>query len=81
MLAFSDVSSELDLYIDSKVRTAEERGVAMGLAKGEAMGLAKGMLSTLIELVKKKMLSIPQAAEQANMTVKEFEEKSGLKAE
>ena len=73
MLAFSDVTSELNLYVDSKVRTAE--------AIGEAKGETKGILSTLVGLVKDKILTIPQAAQRANMTVEEFEEKSGLKDE
>ena len=69
MLAFSDVTSELNLYVDSKVRTAE------------AKGKEEGMLTSLVNLVKKKMLSPAQAAEELNMTIEEFEEKSGLKDE
>ena len=57
------------MYVDSKVRTAE------------ANGETKGILSTLVGLVKDKILTIPQAAQRANMTVEEFEEKSGLKDE
>ena len=33
----------------------------------------KGKLETLIDLVKKGLLTIKQAAEQANMTVEDFE--------
>lgn len=61
MLAFSDVTSELNLYVDSKVKAAN--------------------FSQLVELVKEKLLTLPQAAKKANMTVEEFEEKSGLKDE
>ena len=61
MLAFSDVTSELNLYVDSKVKAAN--------------------FSQLVNLVKKKLLSVPQAAEELNMTIEEFEEKSGLKDE
>lgn len=39
-----------------------------------------GVIKTLIELVKKGLLTLAQAAEQANMTVDEFEKVSGLKA-
>ena len=61
MLAFSDVTSELNLYVDSKVKAAN--------------------FSQLVELVKEKLLTLPQAAKKANMTIEEFEEKSGLKDE
>ena len=39
------------------------------------------LLETLIALVKKGLLTISQAAAQANMTVPEFEALTGLKAE
>ena len=69
MLAFSDIDKQFDLYVEDEKKFAREEGKA------------EGMVSTLVDLVKKKILSITQAAEQANMTVEEFEEKSGLKAE
>ena len=65
MLAFSDIDRQFDLYVSNEKQFAREEGI----------------ISTLVDLVKKKILSITQAAEQANMTVEEFEEKSGLKAE
>ena len=37
-----------------------------------------GMLQTLIDLVKKGLLTLAQAAEQANMAVEEFSKISGL---
>ena len=37
-----------------------------------------GMLQTLIDLVKKGLLTLAQAAEQANMSVEEFSKISGL---
>ncbi|MBQ8942238.1 MAG: hypothetical protein IJ062_10420 [Firmicutes bacterium] len=63
MLAFSDIDKQFDLYVSNEKQFARE----------------EGMISTLVDLVKKKILSITQAAEQANMTIEEFEEKSGLK--
>ena len=42
--------------------------------------IEEGMLKTLIGLVKKGLLTVAQAAEEAHMTVPEFEEKTGLKA-
>ena len=49
-------------------------------AEGEAIGMQKGVIETLIALVKKELLTISQAAAQANMTVPEFEALTGLKA-
>lgn len=69
-----------------------EEGMAEGMAKGLAEGIAKGMaegmtkgiengfFSALAGLVKKGVLTISQAAEEANMTISEFEAKTGLKA-
>ena len=51
-----------------------------GRIEGKAEGRAEGVLDTLIGLVKKGILTLSQAAEEAHMTVAEFEEKTGLKA-
>ena len=48
-------------------------------AEGRAEGKAEGELKVLINLVKKGILTLTQAAEEANLTVPEFEEKTGLK--
>ena len=45
-----------------------------------AIAKTEGMLETLVGLVNKGLLTLAQAAEEANMTVSEFEEKTGLKA-
>ena len=45
-----------------------------------AIGEAKGILSTLLSLVNDGILTVADAAKRANMTVAEFEEKTGLKA-
>ena len=50
------------------------------LAEQREEGRAEGILETLIGLVKKGILTLSQAAEEANLTVPEFEEKTGLKA-
>lgn len=44
-------------------------------------GVAKGFLKALVSLVKKGMISLAQAAEQANMTIEEFESKTGLQTQ
>ena len=51
----------------------EQEGYEKGKAEGEADGEKKGTLRTLLGLVKKGLLTITQAAEQANMTVEDFE--------
>ncbi|MBQ9209867.1 MAG: hypothetical protein IJ149_09875 [Oscillospiraceae bacterium] len=50
------------------------------IAIGEARGEARGILSTLLSLVKDGILTVADAAKRANMTVAEFEAKTGLKA-
>lgn len=55
-------------------------GLAEGLAVGRENGLIEGTLNTLIGLVKKGILTLTQAAEEANMTVDEFSAKTGLNA-
>ena len=50
-----------------------EEGRAEGRAEGREEGRAEGVLTTLISLVKKGLLSIQQAAEQAKVPVGDFE--------
>ncbi len=54
--------------------------IAIGEARGEARGEVKGFLDAMISLVKDGILTVADAAERANMTVAEFEAKTGLKA-
>ena len=49
--------------------------------EGRAEGMNKGILETLVGLVKDGLISFAEAAKRANMTVSEFEDKTGLKAE
>ena len=68
-------------YDETKVLAAErEEGRAEGRIEGRAEGRAEGIFDTLADLVKKGILSISLAAQQANMSVSEFELKTGLKA-
>ena len=53
---------------------------AEGLAEGLEQGLEQGIFGTLASLVKKGVLTLAQAAEEARMTVPEFEAKTGLHA-
>ena len=45
-----------------------------------AEGRGEGVLDPLISLLKKSLLTLSQAAEEANMSGSEFESKTGLKA-
>lgn len=58
---------------------ARREGEVAGLKKGKAEGIVEGTINTLIDLVKKGLLTLPQAAEQAKMSVSEFETKAGLR--
>ena len=55
-------------------------GVAEGIIKGKVEGKAEGKFEALASLVKDGLLSLTEAAKRLDMTVSEFEEKSGLKA-
>ncbi len=64
-------------YDETKVLAAEREE---GRAEGRAEGMVSGALNMLTELVKEGILSIGIAAQKANMSVSEFELKTGLKA-
>ena len=70
-MLFEEYDAEKALKI--KGQEEYEKGRAEGKAEGEADGEKKGTLRTLLGLVKKGLLTITQAAEQANMTVEDFE--------
>ena len=57
-----------------------EEGREEGRAEGIEKGRAEGIFETLTDLVKEGILSIGIAAQKANMSVSEFELKTGLKA-
>ena len=52
---------------------------ARGIKIGEAIGEANGIIKTLVGLVKDGILNVSDAAKRADMTVAEFEAKTGLK--
>ncbi len=59
---------------------ARLEGIEEGIEEGIKEGIKEGVLKTLISLVKDGVLTITDAAKRADMTVSEFEEKTGLKA-
>ena len=65
--------------LDQKIEEGIEIGLEKGRAEGKAEGKAEGIFETLGNLVEKGYLTLKQAAEEANMTISEFEAKTGLK--
>ena len=49
-----------------------EMGIERGIEKGIEKGIEIGLIKTLIQLVKQNLLSIPDAAKNANMSEEEF---------
>ena len=58
----------------------ESRTLAEQREEGRTEGRIEGVLNTLVSLVKDGILTLSDAAKRANMTVAEFELKTGLKA-
>ena len=67
--------------IEDMKTNAKNEGRAEGRAEGMAEGMNKGILETLVGLVKDGLIPLAEAAKRANMTVSDFEDKTGLKAE
>lgn len=53
-------------------------GRAEGEASGRAKGRAEGQIATLTDLVRKNLISVKDAAEQAGLSEMEFCQKAGL---
>lgn len=62
-------------YDEERTRAAQREE---DLAEGRAEGKVEGFLEAMAHLVKKGMLTLEQAAEESQMTVAEFEVKTGL---
>ena len=71
-----DMCEAVKGLINDALAEGEAKGIAKGKAKGKAEGKAEGMLETLAGLVKKGLLTATQAAEEAHMSVAEFEKKA-----
>ena len=52
-----------------------ERGIERGMERGIEKGREEGMMETLFSLVKKGLLTIADAAQQADMEISVFERK------
>ena len=65
-------------YSDAILMQGIEKGISQGIAQGIAQGKDIGAYETIVDLVRKKLLSIKNAAEQLGMTEKDFCEKAGI---
>ena len=66
--------------LDDWMSEVRAEGEARGEAKGKAEGVAEGVFMTLASLFKKGLLTLAQAAEEAGMTIPEFESKMAANA-
>ncbi len=62
---------------DKAIRDYENE-MAIARPEGKEEGRVEGKLDTLVELVKKGLLTVAQAAEEAQLTVSEFKAKTNL---
>lgn len=78
MLCFNSGEERVDMCkaIEGIRNDAKLEGIEEGIKEG----IKEGVLKTLISLVKDGILTITDAAKRADMTVSEFEKKTGLKA-
>ena len=72
------------LAIQQMMESSKAAGVlegrAEGRVEGKAEGIAEGRLEILVSLWKKNRLTLQEAAEEAEMTVDEFVNKTGVKS-
>lgn len=78
---FSEMSESARKYKETEEGVSEMCKMMVNMRNNaQQAGEKIGTIKTLIELVKKGLLTLAQAAKQADMTVDEFEKVSGLKA-
>ena len=82
---YEHVKEGVDKVMGGRVLEYESKsifreGVKEGIKEGMKEGIKEGFLSALVAMIKKGRLSVKEAATEANMTVEEFENKTGLKA-
>lgn len=73
-----DVAMELH---DHRIKVeSEEKGMKKGIQKGRKEGIKEGVIKTLSAFVKKGIISIQEAAQEANMSEADFCKMAGLNA-
>ena len=84
---YTDVSWEtaevISIMTGTEIPYNKEKGrvnVCKAIEDMKTEAMEKGILETLVGLVKDGFISLAEAAKRANMTVSEFEDKTGLKA-
>ena len=86
-IVYTDVSWEtaevISIMTGTEIPYNKEKGrvnVCKAIEDMKTEAMEKGILETLVGLVKDGFISLAEAAKRANMTVSEFEDKTGLKA-
>ena len=86
-IVYTDVSWEtaevISIMTGTEIPYNKEKGrvnVCKAVEDMKTEAMEKGILETLVGLVKDGFISLAEAAKRANMTVSEFEDKTGLKA-
>ena len=76
----------INLITDSKLKLTVKEGtvdmcqaIQQKMERSKVAGMVEGRLETLVSLVKKHRLTLQEAAEEAEMTVDEFVQKTGVK--
>ena len=72
------MSEWLTKVINDNQAIGRAEGEARGIAKGIAKGRAEGRIATLSDLVRKNLISVKDASEQAGMSEVEFCREAGL---
>ena len=78
MLRQLSADEQVRMEAHYREKRLHDEATALGSARRE--GRAEGMIETLVALVNDGVLTVTDAATRANMTVSEFEAKTGIKA-
>ena len=69
-----DEASQIDDAIEEGIAIGIEKGITKGIEEGIEKGIEKGTLQTLVRLVDRGRLTLSEAAEEAGVSVSEFED-------
>ena len=68
-------AEQMELFKEDGRREGRAEGLVEGRAEGRVEGRAEGIIETLVSLVRKGLLSMKDAADQAGMTETTFRQK------
>ena len=75
-----NMSEWLDRVEKKGIEIGMQKGLQKGMQKGLIQGKAEGTMNTLLNLIAKGKLTVSEAAEEAHMSLEEFEKKIGANA-